>query len=138
MTPQEAIPLIEALANGIDPATGVALPAETPLDDPQVIRALFLAVKALQEAIAWSSNEDERLIFAVDMGIPFREIAVAHQRSVDSICVRLNQLRQAERLKSAVNVSKTTADESLRIEGMCGNCSGGNNPEPADCLFTVF
>jgi hypothetical protein len=125
MTPQEAIPLVEALANGIDPATGVALPAGTPLDDPQVIRALFLAVKALHEAIAWSSNEDERLIFAVDLRIPFPEIAEAHQRSVDAISARLIHLRQLQRLEPTNQTSKAEPDDSFHIEGMCGTCSGG-------------
>ena len=138
MTPQEAIPIIEALAYGIDPTSGTSLTEEVPFNDPQTIRALFLSVKALQEAIAWSSNEDERLLCAVDMRIPFHEIAAAHRRSVDSICVRLIQLRQAERLKSMEHVSKTRDIESSHIEGMCGNCPGNSNLQPEDCVFTIF
>lgn len=125
MTPQEAIPFIEALANGIDPTSGTALPEEASFNDPQTIRALFLAIKALQEIMAWSNNEDERLLCAVDMRIPFTEIAAAHRRSVDAICARLIQLRQAERLKPSDQESKTTPDEGVHIEGMCGCCSGG-------------
>jgi hypothetical protein len=37
------------LANGIDPATGEVMPDDSPLGSPHVIRALFLAVKALEQ-----------------------------------------------------------------------------------------
>ncbi len=33
--------VIEALANGIDPLTGEALPEESPYNSPEIIRALF-------------------------------------------------------------------------------------------------
>ena len=47
MSPLKAKEIIEALANGIDPETGEILPAQSPVNNPQVIRALFVAGKAL-------------------------------------------------------------------------------------------
>ncbi len=50
MSPLEAKKIIDALANGIDPETGEVLPAQSTFNDPQVIRALFVALKALDSA----------------------------------------------------------------------------------------
>lgn len=43
----EAKRIIEALATGIDPITGEVLPDDSPVNEPQVIRALFTAANAL-------------------------------------------------------------------------------------------
>jgi len=48
MMPNESKQLIEYLAKGIDPITGKVLPNESPYNNPDIIRALFLAVKALE------------------------------------------------------------------------------------------
>lgn len=50
MSPLEAKKIIDALANGIDPETGEILPDQSTFNSPQVIRALFVAVKALEIA----------------------------------------------------------------------------------------
>ena len=119
MTPQEAIPFIEALANGIDPTSGTSLPEEAPFNDPRTIRALFLAVKALQTIAPWSTDEDERLQCAFDAGVPLAEIALSHQRSVSAIRARLGQLAELEDRKSAGNVRKPALDEGFLVEGLC-------------------
>ena len=48
MTHEEAKQIIDVLARGIDPATGEVLPENNPLNGPHVIRALFIAAKALE------------------------------------------------------------------------------------------
>ncbi|WP_118182513.1 hypothetical protein [Paraburkholderia phosphatilytica] len=40
---------LETLARGVDPATGEVLTEQSPFNNPQVIRALFLAVKELEK-----------------------------------------------------------------------------------------
>ena len=85
MSPHEAKKIIDSLANGIDPETGEVLPAQSPLNNPQVIRALFLAVKALDRAEKradrdqllpgnagrpWSETEDKELLALFDAGTP--------------------------------------------------------------------
>jgi hypothetical protein len=47
MSLQETRRIIEALANGIDPETGEVLPAQNAVNNPQVIRALFVASREL-------------------------------------------------------------------------------------------
>lgn len=41
--------IIEALANGIDPTTGEALPAVSPYNDPNTIRALFTVLNLIKK-----------------------------------------------------------------------------------------
>lgn len=55
MRTNEALQIIQSLANGLDPQTSRELPPGTPFEQPQVIRALFAAVRALEAA---SQQED--------------------------------------------------------------------------------
>ena len=104
MSPLEAKKIIESLANGIDPETGEILSDQDSVNNPQVIRALFVAIKALDRTAAfaekavsrpdnsgksWSEDEDKRLIAAFDTGITTKEIAKKHGRSHGSITARL-------------------------------------------------
>jgi hypothetical protein len=107
MTPEEARQIIEVLANGIDPATGEVMPDHGPLGSPHVIRALFLAAKALEQVSSkaarsaatpgqagksWSEDEDQRLVAAFDAGTPVAALARAHDRSAGAITSRLIRL----------------------------------------------
>ena len=51
MSPNEAKLIIETLANGIDPETGEDLSGQSIFNNPQVIRALFVATKALDSLV---------------------------------------------------------------------------------------
>ena len=109
MTPEEAKQIIEVLAGGIDPATGEVLPDDNPLSSPHVIRALFIAAKALElmaaakparpaaappsnAGKAWTEEEDQRLLAAFDAGTPVAELARTHERTTGSINSRLIRL----------------------------------------------
>ena len=104
----EAKRIIEALATGIDPITGEVLPDDSPVNEPQVIRALFMAANALvTEAAAveadtrkrastrvmagkpWSEEEDVRLLEGFDAGKTVNELAVIHLRKHGGIEARL-------------------------------------------------
>jgi len=107
MSPFEAKKIVDALANGIDPETGEVLPAQSIFNSPQVIRALFVAVQALEKAAkradrdnslpsnagrAWSDDEDKELLAAFDSGTPVKEIAAHHGRTQGAIAARLVRL----------------------------------------------
>lgn len=107
MTPAEAKQIIEVLAGGIDPATGEVLADDSPLSNPHVIRALFLAAKALDLMSSkaarsattptnagqpWTEDEDQRLVVAFDAGTPAAELARTHERSTGAINSRLIRL----------------------------------------------
>jgi hypothetical protein len=48
MDAASSIHIIEALANGVDPHTGEVYPADSPYHHPQTVRALFMAMQALE------------------------------------------------------------------------------------------
>lgn len=107
MSPLEAKRIVEALASGIDPETGEVLPAQSTFNSPQVIRALFVAGKALDSAAkraerdnslpgnagrSWSDEEDKELLAIFDSGTPVKCIAAKHGRTQGAIAARLVRL----------------------------------------------
>ena len=107
MMPNESKQLIEYLAKGIDPITGEILPNESPYNNPDIIRALFLAIKALEylerreqrerslpshAGKPWSEEEDQELIAEFDAGIKVAVIASNHGRTEGAISSRLVKL----------------------------------------------
>lgn len=113
MQPAEARQIVENLANGVDPETGELLPSDGPHARPIVIRALFLAMKALESlekrearqrslpdsaGKAWSASEDDALRASFDTGKDIKEIAANHGRTQGAIAARLVRIgRIAER-----------------------------------------
>jgi len=119
MDTSDALPFIEALACGLDPVTGDALPEDSPLHHPQVIRALFAATRLIESQCAsgpvdsnnsrptkagepWNEDEDQRLAHAFHASEPFSQIAETHQRSRGAIVLRLVRLGCIQR-KSTTN-----------------------------------
>ena len=107
MSPLEAKKIIDALANGVDPETGEILPAQSTFNNPQVIRALFVSLKALDKAAkrverdsslpdnagrSWPDTEDKELLASFDAGTPVKEIAAQHGRTQGAIAARLIRL----------------------------------------------
>ncbi|UTH72335.1 hypothetical protein [Chromobacterium sp. IIBBL 290-4] len=103
MLPAEARHIIEALASGIDPISGEALPQHDLFNQPDVIRALFMAAHALEAAKparsapgnagrSWSEEEETRLLQAFDEGRELKQIAAEHGRSRGAITSRLIRL----------------------------------------------
>lgn len=118
MTPVEAQQIIDTLAKGLDPETGAALPADSCLNSPPIIRALFLASQALGTSTQrtranddrpgkagkpWSDAEDEQLIKAFDAGVTVRELANIHERSVGGINSRLVRLGRIDNRSEALD-----------------------------------
>ncbi len=114
MESSEAIKIIQALANGIDPVTGEVFPEEISYNHPTVIRALFQALKALERLSErerrertlpnnagkpWSKDEDKLLVEAFDSGVPLSQIAAKHDRTEGGIAsrlVRLGKIRERQ------------------------------------------
>ena len=103
----EAIRIIKALADGVDPFTSEAFPADSPYQQADTVRALYLALEALDQldktiskenrlpdnaGKPWQAQEDEDLIIAFDDGVTIQELARRHQRTVGSIKSRLVKL----------------------------------------------
>ena len=112
MTPVEAKQVIEVLARGIDPQTGELLPEDNPVNSPHVIRALFIAARALEQQATspakaaattkaatkgntgkpWLADEEQQLLQAFDAGTPVATLARTHQRTTGAITSRLIRL----------------------------------------------
>ncbi len=107
MSPLDAKNIVESLVNGIDPDTGEVLPDQSPFNSPRVIRALFVASKALDNVAkreqkdrrlpdnagkSWSDAEDKELLSGFDGGISVKDLSAKHCRTEGAIASRLVRL----------------------------------------------
>ena len=109
MDKEQTLKILNALANGVHPATGEKFAADGPYQHPDTVRALFEAMRAVEGAGApaperkpafpqsgsgsrWSAEEEERLASAFDSGRTVDELARAHNRSRAAIEARLVRL----------------------------------------------
>lgn len=104
MNSAEARQVIERLADGFHPYRDERLGDESVFQDPDTVRALFLAREALSHRAAiesrrralpeqagksWSADEDDRLVASYEGGEDVKTIAREHQRTVAAITARL-------------------------------------------------
>ena len=105
MERQHALKILNALANGVHPATGEVFAADSPYQHPDTVRALFEAVRALDSDttklredkaagtfVRWTPEEEERLAEGFDAGKTTAELAKLHDRSRAAIEARLLKL----------------------------------------------
>ena len=103
----QALKIVRALADGADPHTGEELPIAGPCQQPDVIRALFIASRALEREAwrerrrkqlptnvgkPWQTEEDQRLIERFTQGHNVEALAALHQRTVNGVRERLVRL----------------------------------------------
>ena len=115
MEKERTLKILNALANGIHPATGEQFGADSPYQHPDTVRALFDAMRAVDGAqlpapapaaapaqkpalpqsgygARWSTEEEQRLASGFDSGRSVDELARAHNRSRAAIEARLVKL----------------------------------------------
>jgi hypothetical protein len=112
MEREHALKILNALANGVHPATGEVFAADSPYQHPDTVRALFDAVRVLESGagraaaaqerktsdipantfVRWTPEEEERLAAAFDSGKTSAELARLHNRSRAAIEARLLKL----------------------------------------------
>ena len=111
MEREQTLRILNALANGVHPATGERFAADGPYQHPDTVRALFEAMRAVEGGGAatpaperrpalpqsgagsrWSTEEEERLAGEFDSGRTVDELARAHNRSRAAIEARLVRL----------------------------------------------
>lgn len=121
MNKEQTLRILNALANGIHPATGEKFGADSPYQHPDTVRALFEAMRAVEGAgeaapassastsaapaaerrpampesgsgSRWTSEEEQRLVNSFDTGRTVDELARAHSRSRAAIEARLVRL----------------------------------------------
>ncbi len=134
---ERAIELIEVIAKGVDPFTGEVID-DGPLQHPDIIRALFLAVKGLEilgskeETLRsidkarlkirfnagepWSQADDEELLILFDSGMKTQELAEKYGRTNGAIRARLIRLgRTREDLKPKGNWRPWTENDDTEL-----------------------
>ena len=109
MERQQALKILNALANGVHPATGEVFAADSAYQHPDTVRALFEAVRSLERPdtdanskpsertaantfVRWTPEEEERLAAGFDAGRSSAELARLHNRSRAAIEARLLKL----------------------------------------------
>jgi hypothetical protein len=111
-----ALPIVRALADGVNPVTGEAYPEQSPYAEPRTLRALFSAVDLMQREVErekrrerlpanfgkpWTEVEDAALTGEFDSGLHPPEIARKHARTQSSIRLRLEKLGKIEPTSSS-------------------------------------
>lgn len=104
---QVALGILRKLSDGVDPITGEVFPSGSPYQQPDIIRALFTAVNALEKIQGknvksenlpanagkpWNNEEDRILIERFDKGVPIEELSKEHNRTQGAITSRLVKL----------------------------------------------
>jgi len=107
MDVKEALTIVRPLAEGLHPQTGKAYPDDSPIQQASVVRALQVAVTALEAeqerverrsrmpsntGVPWDQGEDARLGKAFDEGRNIEQLAKAHGRTVGAMRARLVKL----------------------------------------------
>lgn len=107
MDQARAASIVSALADGINPATGEAFPTDSPYQSADVVRALFLAERALEAqrrsqkrsrsnmppnaGKPWKEEEDRQLLAQFDQGCSIAELAQTLGRTSAGVQVRLEK-----------------------------------------------
>lgn len=107
MDEMKALTIVSALANGVNPLTGEIFPADSPYQATDVVRALYVSLRALESrpwqrprprerlpgnaGKPWSEEEDQRLLDEFERGRPLPELAHAHERTLAGIQARLER-----------------------------------------------
>ena len=102
-----ALPIVRALADGVNPVTGEAYPEGSPYAEPRTLRALYSAVDLMAREVErerrrerlpanfgkpWEEGEDRALAGEFDSGATMSEMARRHMRTQSSIRLRLEKL----------------------------------------------
>lgn len=105
--------IVSALANGVNPTTGEVFPSDSPYQSPAIIRALFIASRVLEGALAapphartappaakantsnvgkpWGAEDDQRLLAEFDAGRSASELAKLLGRTLAGVEARLEK-----------------------------------------------
>jgi hypothetical protein len=106
MDEAKALNILSTLANGVNPVTGEVFAADSPYQSSEVVRALYLATRALESRAKptkvrtglpsnagkpWSEEDDRKLLAEFDRGSSLQDLAQAHARTVAGIQARLEK-----------------------------------------------
>ena len=112
MDHERATEIIQQLADGVNPYTGERFPPDSPYQQADTVRALYLALEGLDRlkrsksrahsgppkaGKPWTEDEEKRILEQFDAKVDVEEIAKELERSKGSIWARLEKLRRVQR-----------------------------------------
>lgn len=112
MDNERALAIVRSLADGKDPHSGHELPLVGAYQQPDVIRALFIATRALEQELwrerrrrllpentgkSWGLEEDRLLTQRFSEGLNVEALAALHRRTIAGVRERLVRLGKLER-----------------------------------------
>jgi hypothetical protein len=119
-----ALPIVRALADGVNPITGEAYPDTSPYAEPRALRALYSAVDLMSREVErekrrerlpanfgkpWTQGEDRALEGEFDAGATMPDLARKHLRTQSSIRLRLEKLGRIEPSNTSPAVTSSSA-----------------------------
>lgn len=122
MDETKALEILRRLADGIDIETAQPLPEDSQFNRPDAIRALFVAIKALDAAVQkaankkplppmaggkWDKQENTRLVEGFEAGNSVEDLAAAHGRTTGAIRSRLIKLGYFEEIEARKQAAPT-------------------------------
>lgn len=109
MREQDALEIIKALADGVDPISGKVFPADSPYQNAQITRALCAAATTLEKTVKiknrklperagkpWDKEESDAMAMNFDKGMKIGELAKEHKRTHGAIVAQLAKLGKIE------------------------------------------
>ena len=130
MDSAHALAVLTSLADGINPLTGEIFDPDSPYQSAEVVRALFMAIKALEATPSkvkrsasvplnagarWTEQEDRQLLELFDSGCDLETIATRHGRTAAGIYARLERhgrVQPGTQWRTAVNSLPPRPDAS--------------------------
>ena len=107
MDETQALNIVAALADGINPVTGEVFGPDSPYQSAQVVRALYCVMNGMQSRSRaaqrrreglprnagkpWSPEEDRALLEGFDAGKNIADLAQQHERTTAGIATRLEK-----------------------------------------------
>lgn len=108
MDDDKALAIVSTLANGVNPQTGEVFDIDSPYQSADVVRALYVAVRALENinrrrarnnrtrlpanaGKPWTAQEDLELLEKFDAGEAVAQLAQLHDRTLAGIEARLER-----------------------------------------------
>jgi hypothetical protein len=107
MDETQALSIVAALADGVNPLTGEVFAPDSPYQSAQIVRALYCVLNALQgkskdaprrrEGLPrnagkpWTPEEDKTLLAGFDGGKSIADLAHQHERTTAGISARLEK-----------------------------------------------
>jgi hypothetical protein len=104
MNASDALKIIRPLAEGNNPFTGEVYSSDSPMQQPDMVRALYKAAEVLENRVKieerrargpersgkiWTEEEDDKLLRGYDTGMPIVAMAGRHKRTKWAIQRRL-------------------------------------------------